>query len=280
MISKKDMAVRLVEERTRLGYTQANFAHQAGKTREILRKYEHGETMVSTDFLVHVAQLGVDVQYVLTGVRSSNMETVAKAVIPSENAPVNQVSGNVTNSVLAGAGAVVNQINTQRHITRTKAIVKPGEEHVTDEEKADLTRLVNEIVSLEAQYRSAGSAKSHRAVWSALNKHCKVTSYHLIPLEKYEMALRFLRRWIGRLNSMSSAPKKGKKDWRNRRCWLPGKRTWLLPASQPSATNNSTKPIGRLPLKSVGSCETVKWFPRSSEIPLPCFFLLMFAKCF
>lgn len=217
MISKRDMAVRLVEERTRLGYTQANFAHQAGKTREILRKYEHGETMVSTDFLVHVAQLGVDVQYVLTGVRSSNMETVAKAVIPSENAPVNQVSGNVTNSVLAGAGAVVNQINTQRHITRTKAIVKPGEEHVTDEEKADLTRLVNEIVSLEAQYRSAGSAKSHRAVWSALNKYCKVTSYHLIPLEKYEMALRFLRRWIGRLNSMSSAPKKGKKDWRNRR---------------------------------------------------------------
>ena len=31
------------------------------------------------------------------------------------------------------------------------------------------------------------------------------------------MALQFLQRWIGRLNSMPSAPKKGKKDWRNRR---------------------------------------------------------------
>ena len=36
-ITREDMGIRLVEERCRLGYSQANFAHQTEVSRETLR---------------------------------------------------------------------------------------------------------------------------------------------------------------------------------------------------------------------------------------------------
>ena len=39
-ITREDMGIRLVEERCRLGYSQANFAHQTEVSRETLRLNE------------------------------------------------------------------------------------------------------------------------------------------------------------------------------------------------------------------------------------------------
>ena len=78
-ILKEDIAQRISEERERIGYNQTGFARQLEITAETLRRYEMGLRDASLDFLVKAATLGVDVQYVLTGIRSINIEKVEKA---------------------------------------------------------------------------------------------------------------------------------------------------------------------------------------------------------
>lgn len=65
------IAERLVEERKRLAMTQLDVAEIAGITTRSQSIYEKGEGLPSGAYLVAVAAAGLDVQYVLTGARSS-----------------------------------------------------------------------------------------------------------------------------------------------------------------------------------------------------------------
>ncbi|WP_454563038.1 helix-turn-helix domain-containing protein [Pseudomonas sp. AIG] len=73
--SQEDLDVgvgeRLREERTRLGLNQDAFAQQGGITRNTQGSYEKGERNPDSAYLTAVARAGVDVLYVLTGVRLS-----------------------------------------------------------------------------------------------------------------------------------------------------------------------------------------------------------------
>jgi transcriptional regulator with XRE-family HTH domain len=204
-----NIAVRLVEERTRLGFSQRDFAAKLGVSAEGLRLYETGQRGVSGEFLAHAATLGLDVQYVLTGVESANRTEVERAVQP---AVAIQSSTNVIGVM---NGGTVHQIKTEKVNHITKAEVKPGDEHISEGQAAKLTELVNEIVEIEAKLKKA--PKTHRAVWGALNAHMGVTRYRLIPLIGFEKAEKYLRQWIGRLNSMASAPTKDGDAWRKRK---------------------------------------------------------------
>lgn len=61
---------RLLEERKRLDLTQAEFAEKAGIVRETQLKYEKGTRTPSVDYLTAIALMDVDVQYLLTGIRT------------------------------------------------------------------------------------------------------------------------------------------------------------------------------------------------------------------
>ena len=210
-ILKEDIAQRISEERERIGYNQTGFARQLEITAETLRRYEMGLRDASLDFLVKAATLGFDVQYVLTGIRSINIEKVEKAL---EQTVVKVEAGASANVIQnANAGSIINF--NQKFTHTTKAVVKPNETHISDQQKAILTKLINDVVDLEAQLKQ--KPKTHRSVWMALNAHCKVTSYHLIPYDDYEKAEKYLRMWIGRLNSQKSAPIADNEEWRKRR---------------------------------------------------------------
>lgn len=60
---------RLREERVRLGYNQADFAAIAGVAKTSQFNYEKGERSPDAAYLAAVAEKGVDVLYVVTGVR-------------------------------------------------------------------------------------------------------------------------------------------------------------------------------------------------------------------
>ncbi|MNQ91502.1 Helix-turn-helix domain protein [compost metagenome] len=60
---------RLREERTLLGLNQDAFAQSGGITRNTQGSYEKGERNPDSAYLTAVAKIGVDVLYVLTGVR-------------------------------------------------------------------------------------------------------------------------------------------------------------------------------------------------------------------
>lgn len=205
-IERSEISVRLIEERTRIGYSQADFARKLSVSREMLRRYENGASGLSGEFLADAASLGIDVQYVLTGVPSLNREEAVKAAQPTVH-----VAGGGANVIGTNHGSVT-MINTQRHITTTKVEVKPGEEHISETEAVTLTRLVNDVVEAEAKLKA--KPKGHRAVWSALNAHCGVTRYRLIASADFPKAEKYLRQWIGRLNSMASAPVKNGDAWR------------------------------------------------------------------
>ncbi|MCL8304586.1 helix-turn-helix domain-containing protein [Pseudomonas putida] len=61
---------RLREERVRLGYNQADFAAIAGVAKTSQFNYEKGDRSPDADYLAAIAEKGVDVLYVVTGVRS------------------------------------------------------------------------------------------------------------------------------------------------------------------------------------------------------------------
>ncbi|EAM4462184.1 transcriptional regulator [Salmonella enterica subsp. enterica serovar Oranienburg] len=217
-IMRVEMAVRLVEERARLGYSQVSFANQLDISREGLRLYETGQRSIGAEFLAKAAMLGVDVQYVLTGVESQNRKDVSKTLqdkaLNNAPQPVITVSPQGTANVVQFAqdGSTVNIVSTQKHIVNTKAEVKPGEEHITEAQAVKLTALVAQVVELEERVKKKPA--SRQSVWGKLNSHCGVTRYRLIPVDKFEKAEKFLRQWIGRLNSQPMAAISDNHSWR------------------------------------------------------------------
>jgi len=205
-----DIGVRLVEERERVGYNQTSFARVIGISRVALRSIEEGKSDFKMSVLIAAAAAGVDVQYVLTGVRSNNTDFVAEKIGLDRTV----INGNISGVGIAQSGSNV-QVNFTSKIThKTKAVTNPGVEHITIEQRAILKELVDQVVEHEKTLKE--SPKSHRAVWSSLNKHCNSPTYHLIRSADFEKARKFLRMWIGRLNSSASAPVKVGDAWRKR----------------------------------------------------------------
>src|SRR3990172_1633180 len=80
-IVKKSSPGRLKEERARLGLSQSALAESLGVTKWTVINYERpggGGTQIAADLLSACARLGMDVQYILTGVPSTNMNRVAE----------------------------------------------------------------------------------------------------------------------------------------------------------------------------------------------------------
>lgn len=70
------VAERLREERERLGLSQSVLGDIGGVKKRAQINYESGERSPDAVYLRGVAQVGVDVQYVLLGVRSANLMDV------------------------------------------------------------------------------------------------------------------------------------------------------------------------------------------------------------
>ena len=197
---REEIAIRLIEERGRLGFSKANLAHLAGLSAEQLRLYELGRNGISAEFLARTAELGFDVQYIICGKRARPMkegeETMAESVR-------NKVEGNVQNSVLAGDGATVTQINTPKHITKVKAQIIPGENGISSEQALVLQNKVKEVAEWESRVKQ--SPKTVRAIWSALNHYCGVATYREIKPEDFDKAYKYLSKWLGRLGNTATA---------------------------------------------------------------------------
>jgi len=69
------LAERLKEERNRLGLNQADFGAKAGVSRETQINYESGSREPKTGYLAAITEIGVDVMYILTGVRMMPIPT-------------------------------------------------------------------------------------------------------------------------------------------------------------------------------------------------------------
>lgn len=123
------------------------------------------------------------------------------------------------NVTISGDGNVVNfgshsAINSAPSAPRPKVIVHPGETHISPKEAATLKSLVSKVHETEQKLKKRPS--SYAKIWGQLNRHCKVTTYREISASDFEKARSYLNQWLGRLNSMRSAPVRNGDDWRKR----------------------------------------------------------------
>ncbi|EAS0613876.1 helix-turn-helix transcriptional regulator [Salmonella enterica subsp. enterica serovar Dahomey] len=63
------MGDRIREERKKLKLNQTDFARLAGCSRNAQAIYERGESLPGSAYLVKLSEMGVDIQYILTGHR-------------------------------------------------------------------------------------------------------------------------------------------------------------------------------------------------------------------
>ncbi len=77
----------MAEERARLGYEPEDVALAAGITTKGLAKEERGESSPTATVLTAFAFIGADVQYILTGTRSINLDQVAEEAGTYEKKP-------------------------------------------------------------------------------------------------------------------------------------------------------------------------------------------------
>lgn len=69
-----DIGTRLRDERIRLGLSQTEFGNYGGVRKNTQSKYESNERAPDALYLANVAHHGVDVQYVITGVRKAEAD--------------------------------------------------------------------------------------------------------------------------------------------------------------------------------------------------------------
>ncbi len=71
MSKDKNIGLRLKEERKRLGKNQTDFASFCGFSRRTQVKYEQGESDPDELYLFKASELGVDIGYVLDGIKTN-----------------------------------------------------------------------------------------------------------------------------------------------------------------------------------------------------------------
>lgn len=69
-----DVGTRLRDERVKLGLSQTEFGDHGGVRKNTQSKYESNERAPDALYLSKVAKIGVDVQYVITGVRKAEAD--------------------------------------------------------------------------------------------------------------------------------------------------------------------------------------------------------------
>lgn len=134
--------------------------------------------------------------------------------------PAPPAAGNVI--IVNGDGVAAHQIaggdiHNHTHAKpppRPKIVVTPGDNVITEAQKAELTAARAEWLALHRSIKK--TPLSDRAAWIRINKAAKATSYHLITPENYPLALAYIKGQMAILRGMPSAPAKDD-GWRKSR---------------------------------------------------------------
>lgn len=134
---------RLQEERKRLGLNQTQFAAFGGVLLRAQVYYEKGERRPDVDYLMGISAAGVDVCYILTGVRSG-------AACASGG------DGSIPGFPEVNAAMVLNVLKwTEQHLIAQGSSIRPGKAH-------DLIRvLCCALVEKERADKSSGVETSN-----------------------------------------------------------------------------------------------------------------------
>jgi transcriptional regulator with XRE-family HTH domain len=127
---------RLREERERLGMTQTEFSAVAQATRQTQSNYEKGERAPDALYLAAIVSIGVDVQYILTGLRAAGVK-----VHPQPYA--NEVNADPLNRRRQHVKAIVDQLDEKGLEEVQFGVEKIKRMKDLEEELADLKKKIS-----------------------------------------------------------------------------------------------------------------------------------------
>lgn len=104
---------RLQQERNQLGLSQAQMAEAGGVKRGSQVSYEKGERPPTAEYLFGIAAEGADIQYIVTGVRSLNVDEKPKL---QEPAPSYRTGGDIDHKLLADVIQKVSEVTGRPNV--------------------------------------------------------------------------------------------------------------------------------------------------------------------
>lgn len=140
-----------------------------------------------------------------------------KALLPAAKKPLAParkpaVAGNTI--IVNGDGVAAHQIaggdihnhSYARAPARPKIVIQPGVGVITEDQKGTITALRAEWLSLHAAIKQ--KPMTDATAWIKINKAAGVTSYHQIPLERFDQVVAYIKVEMAKLRGMASAPSK------------------------------------------------------------------------
>jgi hypothetical protein len=119
---------------------------------------------------------------------------------------------NVNQTVIGNDNVVAGRDVIQTPRVVTKRVIQPRPEDISEEESAEVKRLIDELAAIDV---AAGRPDSHGKWYNTLYKTFGVTSYKTIPKYKHDDVLTWLHQQTGR--SMPKLRRTNNPEWRNRR---------------------------------------------------------------
>jgi len=103
---------------------------------------------------------------------------------------------------------------TEKVDQRPRVTVVPGVEVISETQKRRLLDIRDKWIEKNNEVRK--TKLTHAGAQAAINKKAGVTSYHLVPLDKFTTVEKYTQQQIGRLNNTATAKKKSP-SWANDR---------------------------------------------------------------
>lgn len=124
--------------------------------------------------------------------KKAKVISILSAIKPRQSSkkvdtPSQSIVGN--GNVQAGRDVYINKKETVRNE------IKPGPEHISEEQAFILSELVKEAVERESKSGKEPS-KLFAAWWNKLKKHLKVASYRMIPRDRGDEAITWMKQQV------------------------------------------------------------------------------------
>ncbi len=192
---KKNIAFSIFSIMEKYDMTQSQLASALGIAQGRLSRYINSGELAKIDFLVNLANFA--------GLSVDSIIHYKKEEIMSEKKLDNNViNSNITNNGKGNINSTITGDVYNNTVVRKRIEYAPQPDDLSQEQAAKIKELVNNIVIEEQKVKQ--KPKSHAAVWTALKKYMKVTTYLAIKKDDYQKAEMYLSKWIGRLKSMPS----------------------------------------------------------------------------
>lgn len=160
MDKNTSLGERVGEERRRLGKTQEELASACHTSRKTMGNIEGGKNAPGAEILSAMAQLGADVQYILTGTRSENLYKVAEEQgeykVKPDLARTREVDPGVLQGVIAGVKEYLNESGIKMSAAKETELVMllldfMNAENVQD--KSAVREMVSKVIEFKYKRR-------------------------------------------------------------------------------------------------------------------------------